>query len=96
MFVHNDPMPVMVLAQTHGEAKIQWLALAGLVNVYAVPDGRNKGDVTSGSHLQVGEIERHGLLGRTALLHPSNSAKISFSSAVGGAPRVFMRFLLGT
>jgi hypothetical protein len=39
--------------QAHGEAKIQWLALASLVDGYAVTDGGHEGDLTWGGECNV-------------------------------------------
>jgi hypothetical protein len=42
VLVRDDPAAIFALAQSHGEAKIQRLALAGLVSGHAVPNGGHK------------------------------------------------------
>ena len=62
--MRDDPLTVISFAQAHGEAKLQWLSLPALVDVYAMPDRGHKRNVTSRSDLNIGEIKHHRLLSR--------------------------------
>src|SRR5258708_38737733 len=60
MLMRDDP-PARPLAQTHGQPKLKWLALASVVDVDAMSDRGCKRDVTPSGDFNVGEVEGNWL-----------------------------------
>ena len=58
----SDPPAAIFLSQSHGEPEGERLAIAGRIDVHAMPDGRREGDLLSAGDPHIGEVELRGLM----------------------------------